>query len=89
MSGLLAAQAVDGVEYEYRRTTRQQPCNAASQVADQRTNPAQAFGKMLHRVAQRRNAVQKDATAANEWLQSNPLPPAVQEEVNRRANRNR
>jgi hypothetical protein len=33
--------------------------------------------------------LQRDATAANVWLQNNPLPPAVQEEVNRRSNRNR
>ena len=33
--------------------------------------------------------LEKDANAASAWLQSNPLPPAVQEEVNRRANRNR
>lgn len=33
--------------------------------------------------------LERDATAANTWLQSNPLPPAVQEEVNRRVSRNR
>ena len=33
--------------------------------------------------------MQQDAAAASTWIQNNPLPPAVQEEITRRANRQR
>ncbi len=61
------------------------PATAVSQIsriADERERN-QTYGRTIS------YWLQKDATAANAWLQSNPLPPAVQEEVNRRANRRR
>lgn len=61
------------------------PATAVSQIArmtDEQTRN-RTYGRTIS------FWLQRDPAAANAWLQNNPLPPAVQDEVNRRANRNR
>jgi hypothetical protein len=64
---------------------RNDPMVAVSQIsriADERERD-QTYGRTIS------YWMREDSDAANAWLQSNPLPPKVQEEIDRRANRQR